>query len=587
MENRQSNRFIHCGCTKNILLLQVFGVMLLPSSLNAFPFVNGELTGSLDTTISAGLRWRVQDRDPNLIDRHNGGNAQNALNGDDGDINFSKGLVSSAVKATHDLEMLYRNYGGFFRVSYFYDYTLSHKDELSEEAKDRVASDAELLDAYVFGRFSPDEKSLQLRIGQQVVSWGEGTFIANGINVINPIDVRKFRVPGAEVREALKPTPMFWGSLELSQQVNLEALYIVRFEHTEIDPRGSYFSTNDVVTDGSYSLVAGFGVADEDGNIPSIGVTDGRFIMPRAADQDAKDGGEYGAALRWFSPLLNNTEFGFYYLNYHSRLPLVNFIAGTPGQPPSSARYYVVYPEDIHLYGISFNSLLPAGGTALQGEISYRDNVPLQIEFAEAAMAATHTRTTGGDVASQLGTYNEGDVVQGYKRLSVGQVQLTATHSFGAHNWFKADQLVLLGEVGATKVLNMPAKEELRFEAPGTNLPARDDIAVAGQAIPQQQGGYADEFSWGYRLLGRWGYNNVVEAVNMSMLLAFAHDVQGTTPGPGGNFVENRKALTLGVGGEYMQSWSADLSYTRYFGAEAYNPIHDRDFVSLDIKYGF
>jgi hypothetical protein len=549
--------------------------------------VNGELTGSLDTTISAGLRWRVQDRDPNLIDRHNGGNAQNALNGDDGDINFSKGLVSSAVKATHDLEMLYRNYGGFFRGSYFYDYTLSHKDELPEESKDRVARDAELLDAYVFGHFSPYEKALQLRIGQQVVSWGEGTFIANGINVINPIDVRKFRVPGAEVREALKPTPMYWGSLELSQQVNLEALYIVRFEHTEIDPRGTYFSTNDVITDGSYSLVAGFGVADEAGNIPSIGVTDGRFIMPRAADQDAKDGGEFGAALRWFSPLMNNTEFGFYYLNYHSRLPLVNFITGTKGQPPSSARYYVVYPEDIHLYGISFNSLLPAGGTALQGEISYRDNVPLQIEFAEVAMAATHTPTTSGGVASQLGAYNEGDVVQGYKRLRLGQVQLTATHSFGTHNWFKADQLVLLGEVGATKVFNMPAKEELRFEAPGTNLPARDDIAVANQPIPQQQGGYADAFSWGYRLLGRWGYNNVVEAINMSMLLAFAHDVQGTTPGPGGNFVENRKALTLGVGGEYMQSWSADIGYTRYFGAEAYNPIHDRDFVSLDIKYGF
>jgi hypothetical protein len=555
--------------------------------LYAYPFTNGELTGNLDTTLSTGFRWRVQDRDPDLIDRHNGGNAQNALNGDDGDLNFSKGLTSSAIKATHDLEMLYRNYGGFFRASYFYDYTLSHKDELSEDAKDRVASDAELLDAYLFGYFSPYEKSLQLRLGQQVVSWGEGTFIANGINVINPIDVRKFRVPGAEVREALKPIPMYWGSLELSQQVSLEALYIVRFVHTEIDPRGTYFSTNDVISDGSHSLVAGFGVADEDGNISSIGVTDGRFIMPRASDQDAKDGGEYGAALRWFSPVMNNTEFGFYYLNYHSRLPLVNFITGTSGQPPSTARYYVVYPEDIHLYGISFNSLLPLGGTALQGEVSYRDNVPLQIEFAEVAMAATHTRTTGGEVASQLGAYNEGDIVQGYKRLQLGQVQLAATHSFGTHNWFKADQFVMLGEVGATKVFNMPAKEELRFEAPGTNLPARADIAVAGQAIPQQQGGYADEFSWGYRVLGRWGYNNVVEAVNLSMVLAFAHDVQGTSPGPGGNFVENRKALTLGVGGDYLQSWSADVSYTRYFGAEAHNPIHDRDFVSLDIKYGF
>ena len=563
------------------------GALLVPIALRAYPFVNGELTGSLDTTISMGLSWRVQDRDPNLIDKHNGGNAQNALNGDDGDLNFSKGLISSAAKATHDLEMLYRNYGGFFRVSYFYDYTLSQKNELTEEAKDWVARDAELLDAYVFAHFAPADKALQLRLGQQVVNWGESTFITNGINVINPIDVRKFRVPGAEVREALKPTPMYWGSLELSQQLSLEALYILRFEHTKIDPRGTYFSTNDAITDGSDHLVAGFGVADEDGNIPGIGVTDGRFIMPRAADQDAKDGGEYGAALRWFSPLLNSTEFGFYYLNYHSRLPLVNFITGTPGQPPSSARYYVVYPEDIHLYGFSFNSLLPAGGTALQGEVSYRDNVPLQIEFAEAAMAATNTRTSSGEVASQMGAYNAGDVVQGYQRLEMGQVQLTATHSFGTRNPFKADQFMLLGEVGATKVFNMPAKETLRFEAPGTNLPARSDIVVAGQAIPPQPGGYADDFSWGYRLMGRWGYNNVAEAVNLNLQAAFAHDVQGTTPGPGGNFLEDRKALTLGVGADYMQSWSTDLRYTRYFGAEAFNPINDRDFISLDVKYGF
>ena len=37
-----------------------------------------------------------------------------------------------------------------------------------------------------------------------MINWGESTFIQNGINVINPIDVTKFRIPGSELREALQ-----------------------------------------------------------------------------------------------------------------------------------------------------------------------------------------------------------------------------------------------------------------------------------------------------------------------------------------------------------------------------------------------
>jgi len=42
-----------------------------------------------------------------------------------------------------------------------------------------------------------------VRLGRQVISWGESTFIPNGINVINPIDVARLRTPGSELREAL------------------------------------------------------------------------------------------------------------------------------------------------------------------------------------------------------------------------------------------------------------------------------------------------------------------------------------------------------------------------------------------------
>ena len=46
--------------------------------------------------------------------------------------------------------------------------------------------------------------------------------------------------------------------------------------------------------------------------------------IERANDKDAKNGGEFGFALRYFAEELNNgTEFGLYFINYHSRLPIL------------------------------------------------------------------------------------------------------------------------------------------------------------------------------------------------------------------------------------------------------------------------
>ena len=76
-------------------------------------------------------------------------------------------------------------------------------------------------------------------------------------------------------------------------------------------------------------------------------------------------------------------------------------------------------------------------------------------------------------------------------------------------------------------------------------------------------------------------------ANHVAARIAFNHDVNGITPGPGGNFLENRKSLTLGVEGTYLNAWAADFSYTRFYGADELNLIHDRDFVSLSVRYSF
>ena len=98
---------------------------------------------------------------------------------------------------------------------------------------------------------------------------------------------------------------------------------------------------------------------------------------------------------------------------------------------------------------------------------------------------------------------------------------------------------------------------------------------------------FADDSSWGYRLAGRMEFNNAIGAIALLPRFSWQHDVGGVSPGPGGNFIEGRQALTIGLLGVYQNVWSGDLSYTRYMGAGRHNLINDRDFIAANVKYSF
>jgi len=494
----------------------------------------------------------------------------------------------------------------------------------------------------------------QIRLGDQVISWGESTFIQNSINSINPVDVSKIRVPGAELKEALIPVGIASASISPTENITFEGFYQYDWEETAIDPTGSYWSTNDFAGKGGRKVMLGWGDTSDLGTSlaalgalrPFFGVDafESEFLsVSRMADVEASDDGQYGLAMRVFAPNLNDTEFGFYFMNYHSRLPIISAKTGTtanatasyiaaaatalpsPPFPPATtpfaalsgaigaaaaqqtlggilineyaetAHYFIEYPEDIKLYGVSFNTLLNVTGTAIQGEYSYRQDAPLQVDDVElllAALSPLEATPMGGLFLydqNQLGTYGENTIIHGYRRLDVSQAQLTATQTFGPT--LGADQFIMVGEVGVTHVHDMPSKSTLRMEAPGTYVSGNPTHAAAGGAHAtkpaEPSSAFADATSWGYRMVVRMDFNNAIGAVTLSPRIAWAHDVSGTTPGPGGNFIEERKAITLGLGADYQSTWSADLSYTDYFGADRYNLINDRDFVALNIKYSF
>ncbi|HQW77364.1 MAG TPA: DUF1302 family protein, partial [Dokdonella sp.] len=103
-----------------------------------------------------------------------------------------------------------------------------------------------------------------------------------------------------------------------------------------------------------------------------------------------------------------------------------------------------------------------------------------------------------------------------------------------------------------------------------------------------QVGGFPTRFSWGYRVAARATYENVWGTpFSLAPRIAFNHDVNGTTPGPGGSFVEDRKSVTVGAEANYLSKWVFDLSYTNFFGGGSFNLIHDRDFVQVAARYSF
>ena len=625
-----------------------------------FSYDNG-FSGSFDSTFSYGISVRAQDASPSLIGIANGGTAR-STNEDDGNRSYAKGKAfSQLLKGTHELSAKYDGWSALVRGSYFIDTEARRASNLGPIGRDRLGSDAVILDAFVARTFDFGGKNVNVRAGKQVISWGESTFIPNGINVINPVDISKLRTPGSELKEAFIPTSTLFASFELSKQASLETFVLFNHDKFKIDPRGSYFSNNDTASDDSTELIFSFGRRKDLFNrratnlipptSPAFPITQGlgygpfdpaaAVWAPRRDDRNPKDTGQYGAAFRYLATELNNTEFGAYYMTYHSRTPLVSGVKGTPtsivtGGPlqaavghTGTAFYFVEYPSDIKLYGFSFNTQGPAG-IALQGEVSYRPNQPLQLATAEVVLAAvgapntiTGFATIPGTVSaarpfgvSAAGLVPDGTEITGWRRVKQTQFQMTGTKSFP--NVLGASQGVVVGEIGVTRYNGLT--NGLKFAGPGTGLPVTAEGAVAGQAGSVQTDGFVTENSWGYRLVGRLEYPNMLFGGNLAPRAAFSHDVKGVSQ----TFNQGVKSISLGSGLEFQRRLNFDFSYNMFFGGRKFcgtdqvtnagqtalspqingvaalgiapqgasfcsnaNPIRDRDFYSFSVSYSF
>ena len=611
----------------------------------------GEIEGQFDSSLSIGASWSTESANNNLIGVNNGGRGLSQTS-DDGHLNFKSGETFSKIfKGIHDLELKYGDTGIFVRGKYWYDFELKDESrpfkDISDDNRKEGAksSGGQILDAFVYHNYAIADQPGSVRLGKQVVSWGESTFIGGGINSINPIDVSAFRRPGAEIKEGLIPVNMFYVSQSLTENLSTEAFYQIEWDQTVADNCGTFFSQPDVIADGcdnnlavlrtqnglnSALAAAGLPAGLRNAAINTLGARgvtwgnpDEGVIVRRGPDRDARDSGQFGVSFKYmFDPL--DTEFGAYFMNYHSRAPifsghgapasaysgagLVGGLVGNgvplgvaAGLAPTllplvvagNSSYYVEYPEDIRLYGLSFSTTLPTG-TAWSGELSYRPNAPVQLNTTDILFSGL--TPLNPNVSVLQGT--PGQDQQGYRRKEVTQLQTTLTHFFD--QVMGAERLTLVGEVGWTHVGGLESNSKARYGrdpsyGPGP-LPNNQCVTLNSGTLaggPQnnvsrycENDGFTTANSWGYRGRAIWEYNDVFAGVNLKPNVAWSHDVEGYSPGPGGNFEEGRKAVSLGVDAEYQNTYTASLAYTNFFDGK-YTTVDDRDFVALSFGVNF
>jgi hypothetical protein len=621
---------------------------------NATQFNFGETSVQWDNTISYGVAWRTEAPDSSVVAPGNAAalglqGEGSSYNFDDGTLNFKENSVyTNVVKYSTDLEINYKQYGGFFRAKAFYDTEIMDGErefkELNDETKDAAGSGYDLLDAFVWVDQDIGDMPATFRLGRQVVSWGESTFIQGGINSINPVDAASFRRPGAEVKDGLLPVNMFYTSIGLSTDLSLEAFYQLEWEKTRPDPCGTLFSTSDFVSDGCGPVILA-GTDDErnylalrDAEIDQ-GTSLANRVSPateRLADDEPRDDGQYGLALRWYSEALGDTEFGVYYMNIHSRLPFINgaitnydtlgTITGTAGGQINDSStydnryplYQVSYPEDQKLMGISF-ARATEGGASIGGEISYRPDAPIQwnsFELLLAGLALPSSRLfqdrleeVGGVEATATPHQNAdqlaGEILEGYDTMDIWQAQMTFIMFFD--RILGADRLAVAAEIGATYIPDLPDLDDARFGRSGAfglgDAVGVDAVATAPGVDSCEAGfgsgksgansnpsnctdeGYVTQLSGGIRIRAGINYNNAFAGVNMKPNIALSYD-KGNGPEPGSQFIDERLTAAVGVSFLYQNRTKVSVDYTNFSGGD-YNAAKDRDNVSLAASYSF
>ena len=509
--------------------------------------------------------------------------------------------------------------------------------------------------------------------------------VQGSVNVINPPDANNLSRPGFAFDEVYRPVGMAVFDIPLAEGIGAEAFYQFEWRPYGFPAKGGFISFFDGGNEPhrNEGIPVLFGKNPSDplrqqrfASDSARLVTESSLTILRGPNREPSDGGQFGLSINtlWERDDAAPLVLSFFFANYHSRLPAVSATAaaascsrregsatgqdatdaasffaaceldennalgvtaatGLPAVIPAgsgritardalpidSATYFLDYAEDIRMYGVGFNAEL--NGRAVQGELAYRPNHPVQVDIEDvlfAALQPVFPRSDGSDEnvidlgSAQLANsrraipdfvtaYRGGipgetepfSYVRGYERMAVWHPSLSVTKIAGRSNRLSlgADEAVYLLEINADYLPDLPELSELQFQGPGTDTHYSDGIAETGDGLKinpvATKTGFVTKLSWGYRFAVFTRYLNVwADGLHVRPALVMSHDVKGVGPGLAENFVEGRVLFVPQLEVQY-RGMKAAITYLGFTGGGRNHTLRDRDALALSVSYDF
>lgn len=528
------------------------------ATAHAFEFDTGNADVKVrwDNTVKYSAAARVESRSDAMVTDNLAAN-QNTINLDDGDRNFSKGLISNRLDLLSEFDASYKKFGLRVSGAAWYDrvynrpndndgggranQTSTASNQFTQATRNLHGRKAEILDAFVYGTADLGDMPLNVRLGKHSVLYGETLFFgANGIaNAQSPVDVVKLlSVPGSQFKEIILPVNQVSAQFQLRPNLALGGYY--QFEHrkSRIPAVGSYFSGADVFDDGAENFLFAPG-----------------FGAPRTGDLKAKDSGQFGLQLRW-RPADMDSEVGLYAANYHDKLFQAYLRANPLFGAPGPLNFQLVYPENIKTYGASVSTSV--GDFNVGVEASVRRNTPL-VSGPQIDPSVDGSAGIGANALYAVGSS---------AHLNLSTIYLLGPTAFWQGGSF-------LGEFGWNRRTSI--KQNAAALDPNTSRDA-----------------------YGLRFIFEPQYFQVLPQMDVSVPIGLGYNPRGNSSVVqqfnGG--VRKGGDLSIGLKGSYAQQWRFGLTYTHFIGsagaalgADAHltfkQNLADRDFVSLSVQTTF
>ncbi len=173
-----------------------------------------------------------------------------------------------------------------------------------------------------------------------------------------------------------------------------------------------------------------------------------------------------------------------------------------------------------------------------------------------------------------------GGQIHNYERVEAFNTSLGTIYNFGPSLSF--DSLTGVAEL-ASEHLRGSSLKYAAYDGSTRYYAGRGNSSYVSGG---DRGDQVNRNAYGYTLLLSGTWNDVFAGVNVSPYVVYKDDFEGNSYQTG-NFIEGRKAYTLGVKATYLNSLEGELQYTEFYGGGQNNNIRDRDNIGLTVKYSF